>query len=106
MPLPSACRSALLVSLLLPAAAQVPVEPPLRFVENRGQWNAEVAFAILGAGNGWVHADGWTVRFERRSPPQREAAARRASGAVVRTRFRGGNGHGEGTELLPGVSNF
>lgn len=109
MPLPSLCRTALLASLLLPAAAQVPgpVKPPVRFVENRGQWNDEVQFAILGACNGWVHSDGWTVRFERRSPAPRGAASvRRASGAVVRTRFRGGAGQGEGTDALPGVSNF
>jgi predicted methyltransferase len=27
--------------------------PPLRFVENRGQWDPVVEFGILGAGCGW-----------------------------------------------------
>lgn len=68
-----------------------------RFVENRGQWDDAVRFAVLGRSVGWLHDDGFTVRFARElpnaaadDPIQRDAPRPRTlTGAIVRTRFSG-----------------
>ncbi len=68
-----------------PAAAACAV--PLQFVPNRGQWDAAVRFAAVGNTAGWLHDDGFTLRYERWSAPAASAAPRQQSGCVVRTHF-------------------
>lgn len=92
------------------AAARGTVEA-VRFVPNRGQWVAEVAFGVLGDTSGWLHPDGFTVRLERR---QWRGADKRAqvqpvevTGCVMRTRFSGQGAHSvEVGERLAGEYNF
>ena len=64
----------------------------LQFVPNRGQWHDEVRFCALGDTAGWLHDDGFTLRFERWSNEPSSALVttdmrREQSGCVVRTRF-------------------
>lgn len=65
-----------------------------RFVPNVGQWCEEVRGVVLGETVGWIHDDGFTLRYERASarPPVQAPDAMHApvrSGAVLRTRFAG-----------------
>lgn len=92
----------------LRAAAGAAIGAP-RFVPNRGQWSPEVEFGVVGDTAGWIHRDGFTLRFERRSARARVRAEGPAEqvGSVVRTRF-----HGEGArrtvagDVLPGEFHF
>ena len=61
----------------------------VRFVPNHGQWHGDVRFAALGDTAGWLHDDGFTLRFERWREPSvpADAAPREHGGCVVRTRF-------------------
>ncbi|MFK7739590.1 MAG: hypothetical protein AB8H80_04640 [Planctomycetota bacterium] len=64
----------------------------VRFVPNQGQWQPSVRYAVLGPTVGWLHDDGFSVRYERWSQDEGDAgtsraARRRCSGAVVRTRI-------------------
>ncbi|MEO6594944.1 MAG: hypothetical protein ABIP94_09355, partial [Planctomycetota bacterium] len=84
----------------------------LKFVPNRGQWHDAVRFTALGDTIGWLHDDGFTLRFERWTRPAQESGIpgsefpageipageipaggapasmeRTQSGCVVRTRF-------------------
>jgi hypothetical protein len=75
-----------------PAAAAVATTlAQQQFVPNLGQWDAEVRFAAFGDTLGWLHDDGFTVRFERWSAAASSAdnnvAPRTVMGNVVRTRF-------------------
>ncbi|MBX3463531.1 MAG: hypothetical protein KF830_10195 [Planctomycetes bacterium] len=75
----------------------------LRFVPNMGQWHDEVRYAALGDTAGWLHDDGFTLRFERwdaAGAAEAGAAAgpREQLGCVVRTRFVGA----EVPEFVPG----
>ncbi|MCA8953244.1 MAG: SBBP repeat-containing protein [Planctomycetes bacterium] len=109
-----------------PAAVPTPVAAPLaavppasaraelaatRFVENRGQWSDEVRYAVFGSTAGWLHDDGFTLRFARHEAraSARELAARglpETTGAVVRTRFSGAAEHAVAGARLPGVLHF
>jgi hypothetical protein len=68
----------------------------VQFVPNLGQWDPQVRFVALGDTAGWLHDDGFTVRFERWSArPSNETGGaapgpREVCGAVVRTQFLGG----------------
>jgi hypothetical protein len=87
-----------------------------RFVPNRGQWDPEVAFGVLGNTSGWLHRDGFTVRLERRawqgvkgSPdgPSVQQGQAEVTGCVVRTRFSGQGARSiEAGEPLAGEYNF
>lgn len=95
-----------------PAAARVADSlAAVRFVPNRGQWRADVRYAVLGSTTGWLHDDGFAVRFARRarSGSSRELLAGglpAVRGAVVRTRFSGAaRGFAAGARL-PGGLNF
>jgi hypothetical protein len=124
--LPLICPAALL--LLLGAVSWLRPNPPAatpddsaqramahaatgapRFVPNRGQWASEVEFAVLGDSAGWIHRDGFTLRFERRSarPRRHEEGPAVQVGSVVRTRFSGGGARDvvEGKQL-PGEFHF
>ncbi len=64
----------------------------VRFVPNRGQWHDDVRYAAIGDTAGWLHDDGFTLRFERWSAPTETSptahpTAREQSGCVVRTRI-------------------
>ncbi|MBL9078135.1 MAG: hypothetical protein JNL08_11560 [Planctomycetes bacterium] len=79
----------------LPSTADAGTPPPvaaalsqLRFVPNHGQWHPEVRFAALGDTAGWLHDDGFSLRFERWCEPA-GAGHRAHAGNVVRTRFLG-----------------
>lgn len=73
-----------------PMAAMAASTPGVQFVPNRGQWHADVRFAAVGDTVGWLHDDGFTLRYERWSEPAaRSAAPREQRGGVVRTRIRG-----------------
>jgi hypothetical protein len=63
----------------------------LQFVANQGQWDDEVRYAVLGDTAGWLHDDGFTLRFERWSDRGENGCAtvREQSGHVVRTRLLG-----------------
>jgi len=105
-------RRPLLLTLLLPIAASGAMPSPsaaprtaaseaavaraavaaVRFVPNLGQWHEDVRYASLGDTAGWLHDDGFTLRYERWRQPADAAAAtaamvREQSGCVVRTRF-------------------
>lgn len=72
------------------AASATATVNALRFVPNLGQWNDAVRFAALGDTAGWLHDDGFTLRFERWASPAdpdaaREPRVRGQSGCVVRT---------------------
>lgn len=74
-----------------PAASRVAAAAAmqrLHFVPNVGQWHEAVRFAALGDTTGWLHDDGFSLRFERW---RREESGRFAEqvGCVVRTRFLG-----------------
>lgn len=69
------------------AAAAFATPDQLQFVPNRGQWADHVAYGVLGDTVGWLHEDGFTLRFERWSAADERRPGRTASGAVVRTRF-------------------
>ena len=72
---------------------------PLQFVPNRGQWDESVRFAAIGNTAGWLHDDGFTLRYERWSSPDGVSpgsgtrggshTSREQTGCVVRTRFVG-----------------
>lgn len=78
-----------------PAPAATAVADTLaavRFVPNQGQWASAVRYAVLGDTLGWLHDDGFSVRFERwdaraEGPHVRPRAS---TGGVVRTHFVGG----------------
>ncbi|MEY4673554.1 MAG: hypothetical protein RL148_1338 [Planctomycetota bacterium] len=109
---------ALAAAALLPGlpAAQgkaVPGEPtgvaaapraPLCFLPNGGQWDAAVRHALRGSGaDGWVHDDGFTLRWQHWESAA-AGAARTSRGAVVRLRLEGGSAKRIRTEQpLPGV---
>lgn len=87
-PMPPATGAGQPVDRVAAAAAVTAV----RFVPNRGQWHDEVRYAAIGDTAGWLHDDGFTLRFERwREPgdgsPTAAVAAREQSGCVVRTRI-------------------
>jgi hypothetical protein len=80
------------------AAAQAPAAGPAlaaalrqcEFVPNRGQWPTAVRYGVFGDSMGWLHDDGFTLRYERWQSADDDAAApRQQSGCVVRTRFLG-----------------
>ena len=86
----------------LPATLPLAGVNQLQFVPNRGQWPAasatdasntdirnQVRYAVLGDTAGWLHDDGYTLRFERWSQAIEHEPRRSCSGAVVRTRFVG-----------------
>ncbi|MCR9247830.1 MAG: hypothetical protein NXI31_22610 [bacterium] len=82
-----------------------------RFVPNRGQWHADVRFGVLGSTAGWLHDDGFTVRFarhEHRASARELLSSGRAVtlGSVVRTRFSGTGSAPVADTQLPGRLNF
>lgn len=81
-----------------------------RFLPNQGQWDPQVRYAVLGETTGWVHDDGFTLRFARRGPrddgPERRPRPEQIGG-IVRTRFVGARTSSvESGEALPGAWNF
>ncbi|MFN3243972.1 MAG: hypothetical protein ACE37K_20870 [Planctomycetota bacterium] len=70
-------------------AATFATPDQLQFVPNRGQWSDGVRYGVLGDTVGWLHDDGFTLRFERWTAADERRPGRSASGAVVRTRFVG-----------------
>lgn len=86
------------LSLAGPPARQLPLQHrtqptmPSRYVPNVGQWAPEVLGAVLGDTAAWLHADGFSLRCERRAPRLADDThwqPREAVGAQLRTRFVG-----------------
>jgi len=74
------------------AGAAAATATAVRFVPNRGQWHGDVRYAAIGDTAGWLHDDGFTLRFERWAhsagdSPTGAVAPREQTGCVVRTRF-------------------
>lgn len=102
-----------LATAVTPAGAASTISS-VRFVPNLGQWSPEVRYAALGDTTGWLHDDGFTLRYERWAPRAAPATIgvmpegpRQASGCVVRTRFLGSDepALSPGPELGP-LHNF
>jgi len=61
----------------------------VQFVPNVGQWDEQVRFAALGETTGWLHDDGFTLRFERWQARSDDGRPREQAGCIVRTHFLG-----------------
>jgi len=82
-----------------------------RFVPNRGQWDDEVRYAVLGSEAAWLHDDGFTVRFVRQQGTRSASELLRdglpdSAGSVLRTRFSGLAESTDAEDRLPGVHHF
>ena len=88
---------ALAGGLAAQAAPKAP-QPPVCFLPNTGQWDAVVRHALRGSGvDGWVHDDGFTLRWQEWDDAGR-GVARSSRGTVVRLRLAGGSAHAVRTE--------
>ncbi len=61
----------------------------VQFVPNVGQWDEQVRFTAFGDTTGWLHDDGFTLRFERWQSRSDDGRPREQAGCVVRTHFLG-----------------
>lgn len=98
-----ALLAALAGGLLAQSAPRMP-QPPVCFLPNTGQWDEAVRHALRGSGaDGWVHDDGFTLRWQDWDAAGR-GESRSSRGAVVRLRIDGGRAARIRTEQpLPGL---